>query len=220
MGLLAVSARAQAPAPEPSDAAKEMAGAWEISNAARDKTCPVTFTLDAAPGGFRLDLDETCGTVFPALKDVTVWAMGRDEAVRLFNSKGVIVLDFQEVEFQMYEAERKGEGLFFMRTQAAIKAATVTPEQVFGEWTLFREFEKPLCKLTLSNASAGADSYKIVVKPGCDASVAGIGLTSWKLDPDGLLLSGNGGSWRFSESDATSWEKVPASTEPLVLMRQ
>ncbi len=62
----------------------------------------------------------------------------------LFNSKGAIVLDFTEVESHMYEAERKGEGLFFMRTQAAIKAATVSPEQVFGEWTLLREFEKPL----------------------------------------------------------------------------
>ena len=124
------------------------------------------------------------------------------------------------VESHMYEAERKGEGLFFMRTQAAIKAATVSPEQIFGEWTLFREFEKPLCKLTLSNASAGGDSYKVVVKPGCDAAVAGVGLTTWRLDADGLLLSGNGGRSRFSESDATSWERIPASTDPMVLMRQ
>jgi hypothetical protein len=218
MGLYAGSAGAQAP--EPGDAARDMVGAWEISNAARDKTCPVTFSLDAAAGGYKLDLDEACGTAFPSLKDVVSWAIGPKDAVRLVDSKGAIVLDFMEVESHMYEAERKGEGLFFMRTQAAIKAATVTPEQIFGEWTLFREFEKPLCKLTLSNAAVGGDSYKITVKPGCDASVAGVGLTSWRLDADGLLLTGNGGSWRFSESDATSWERIPASTEPLVLMRQ
>src|SRR5262249_61329666 len=94
------------------------------------------------------------------------------DAVRLFDSKGAIVLDFMEVESHMYEAERKGEGLFFMRTQAAIKAATVSPEQIFGEWTLFREFEKPLCKLTLSNASAGGGNYKIRVQPGCDPAGA------------------------------------------------
>lgn len=218
MALCAGSAGAQAP--EPSDTAKDMVGAWEISNAARDKTCPVTFSLDAAAGGYKLELDEACGTTFPSLKDVVSWTIGPKDAVRLVDSKGAIVLDFMEVESHMYEAERKGEGLFFMRTQAAIKAATVTPEQIFGDWTLFREFEKPLCKLTLSNASAGGDSYKITVKPGCDASVAGIGLTTWRLDPDGLLLSGSGGSWRFSESDATSWERIPASTDPLVLMRQ
>jgi protease inhibitor Inh len=211
---------AKAQAPEPSNAAKDMVGAWEISNAPRDKTCPVTFQLDPAAGGYKLELDAACGTAFPQLKDVTFWAMGPNDAVRLFDSKGAIVLDFMEVESHMYEAERKGEGLFFMRTQAAIKAATVSPEQIFGEWTLFREFEKPLCKLTLSNASAGSGNYRVVVKPGCDASVAGIGFTSWRLDDDGLLLSGNAGRWRFSESDATSWERIPASTDPMVLMRQ
>lgn len=211
---------AEAQAPEPGHAAKDMVGAWEISNAARDKTCPVTFSLDAAGGGHKLELEEACGTAFPSLKDVVSWAIGPKDAVRLIDSKGAIVLDFTEVESHMYEAERKGEGLFFMRTQAAIKAATVSPEQIFGEWTLFREFEKPLCRLTLSDASVGGDSYKITVKPGCDASVAGVGLSTWRLDADGLLLSGSGGSWRFSESDATSWERIPASTDPLVLMRQ
>jgi Protease inhibitor Inh len=214
------ASRANAQVLEPTDAAKEMVGGWEISNAARDKTCPVAFKLDPGAGGYKLELDEACGAAFPALKDVVVWTLGPNDNVRLLNSKGAIVLDFQEVESHMYEAERKGEGLFFMRTQDAIREATVTPERIFGEWTLFREFEKPLCKLTLSNAPAGGESYKITVKPGCDASVAGIGLSTWRLDADGLLLSGTGGNWRFSESDATSWERIPASTDPLVLMRQ
>jgi hypothetical protein len=209
IALFAASAAAQAPVP--SDAAKDMVGDWEISNAARDKTCPISF---------KLDLDGVCGTAFPALKDVVVWAMGPNDEVRLLNSKGAVILDFMEVEAHMYEAERKGEGLFFMRTQDAIKAATVTPEQVFGEWILLKEFEKPLCRLTLSNASAGGESYKITVKQGCDPSVADVELSTWRLDSDGLLLTGRGGSWRFSESDATTWERIPASSDPLVLMRQ
>jgi hypothetical protein len=211
-------AQAQAQAPAPSDAAKEMVGGWEISNAARDKTCPLTFKLDA--GGFKLELDAGCAAAFPALKDLAVWAMGPNDGVRLYDAKGALLLDFAEVEFHMFEAERKGEGLFFLRTQAAAKAATISPEQLFGEWALVKEFEKPLCKLTLSNASAGGDDYKITVKPGCDASIAGIGLTTWRLDRDELLLVGRGGSWRFSESDATSWERIPPSADPLVLMRQ
>src|SRR6516225_1365286 len=69
LALSAAGAGAQAPAP--SDAAKDMVGAWEISNAARDKTCPLSFKLDPAPGGFKLELDEeACGTTFPPLKDV------------------------------------------------------------------------------------------------------------------------------------------------------
>src|SRR6516162_11917861 len=68
LALSAGGAGAQAPAP--SDAAKDLVGAWEISNAARDKTCPLSFKLDPAPGGFKLELDEACGTTFPPLKDV------------------------------------------------------------------------------------------------------------------------------------------------------
>ena len=42
----AAGACAQAP-PKLSDAAKDLVGAWEISNADRDKPLPVTFSVDA-----------------------------------------------------------------------------------------------------------------------------------------------------------------------------
>lgn len=218
--IASLSAIAFAQAPTASDAAKEMVGAWEISNAARDKTCPVSFALEATTGGFKLDLDAECAKVFPSLKEVAGWTIGPNDSVRLFDSKGAIILDFMEVESHMYEAERKGEGLYFMRTQAAIRAATITPERLFGDWTLLKEFEKPLCKLTLSNAPVGPETYQLTVKPGCDASIAGIGLSTWRLDRDELLLAGRSGAWRFGESDSTTWERLPPSTDPLVLMRQ
>ena len=120
----------------------------------------------------------------------------------------------------MYEAERKGEGLFFMRTQAAIKAATVSPEQLFGDWTMLQEFEKPLCKMTLSGEPAGGQSYKVIIKAGCDASIAGFAPSTWRLESNELLFAGRTGTWRFSESDATTWERIPPSTDPLLMMRQ
>jgi hypothetical protein len=99
--LVSIAGEAAAQAPAPSDAAKSMVGAWEISNAARDKTCPVAFSLDAGAGGFKIELDAACATVFPSLRDVVVWAMGPRDAVRLLDSKGVIILDFTEVEAHM-----------------------------------------------------------------------------------------------------------------------
>ena len=48
-----------------SDAAKAMVGAWEISNAARDKICPLAFSLEPAGNSFKLELAEACGTAFP-----------------------------------------------------------------------------------------------------------------------------------------------------------
>src|SRR5260370_6963116 len=119
LALSAVGAGAQAPAP--SDAAKDMVGAWEISNAARDKTCPVTFKLDPGAGGFKLELDEACGTTFPSLKDVGVWTMGPNDEGRLLNSKGAVVLDFMEVDSHMSQAARKGDGLSSLRPQTATK---------------------------------------------------------------------------------------------------
>src|SRR6185295_2885646 len=178
--LAADAVRAQAPPPTLTDAGKAMLGAWEISNAAKDKICPLAFRSDAASGGFKLEFDPPC-TAFPALKDVAVWSMGPNDNVRLIDGKGTVVLDFAEVESGMYEAERRGEGLFFLRSQAAIRATTVRPEDVFGEWTLLQEIDKPLCKLTLSNTAVGEERFRIVVKPGCVATIAGIGFATWQL---------------------------------------
>jgi len=209
-----------APAQGPSEAAQAMVGVWEISNAARDKTCSVTFSLDAVEGGFKIELDPACAGVFPSLKDIVLWTIGPNDSVLLLDAKRAVILDFSEVESRMYEAERKGEGLFFMRTPAAIRAAAITPDQLFGDWTLLQEFEKPLCKLTLSNASAGSENYRIVIKPGCDAAIVALGLATWRLNNDELLLSGQTATWRFAESDTTTWERIPPSTDPMLLMRQ
>jgi hypothetical protein len=207
--------------PPVSEAAKELVGAWEISNSDRDKRCPVTFSIDAVANGFKLEFDPVCGTAIPPLKDVVAWTLGPNDVLRLIDASKVPVFEFTEVESGMYESERKGEGLYFMQTQAALKAEIRSPEQIFGEWSILRELDKPLCQLTLSDASAGADStYKIVIKPGCDAAIAGFGFTTWRLDREQLLLTGRSGTWRFAESDPTTWERIPLSTDPLLLMKQ
>ena len=140
------------------------------------------------------------------------------------------MVDYIGQRLGIYQLTRLlGEGSFaqvylgehiYLSTQAAIKADTVTPEQMFGEWALLKELNKPLCKLTLSNAAAGGESYKITVKPGCDASVLDLGLATWRIDSNELLLVGRGSTWRFSESDSTTWERIPPSSDPMVLMRQ
>jgi hypothetical protein len=211
---------APAVAQDPSEAAQAMVGAWEISNAARDKTCGLTFSVEAAAGGFRLELDESCAAAFPPLKELVAWGMGSSNSVRLMDAKGAVLLDFSEVEANMYEAERKGEGLYFMRTQAAIKAATVSADQLFGEWALLQEIDKPLCKVTLSSTTAGEQTFRITVRPGCASPIAALGLSTWRLDRDELLLIGRGATWRFLESDSRTWERIPPSTDPMVLMRQ
>jgi hypothetical protein len=225
-GLLALFALALSggnapaqPAPPASNAAKEMVGGWEISNADRDRRCAVTFSIDPAPGGFKLALDQGCAAVFPMLKDVTAWTMPPSGSLRLLDAKGNAPLELSEVESGIFEGERKGEGLYFMQPQAAAAIPARTPEQMFGDWNFLREIDKPLCALALSGASAGEAGYKLIVRPRCDPAIANFALSTWRLEGDQLVLTGRGGSWRFVESDTNIWERIPPSTNPLLLLK-
>ena len=102
----------------------------------------------------------------------------------------------------------------------AVKAETRSVDDVFGNWRVLRELDKPLCSLTLTKEASGADNYKVIVRPGCDATISAFAPTTWRLDRDQIVLSGRGGNWRFAESDPSTWEKMPLSTDPLLLMKQ
>jgi len=210
---------AQAQSRTAADAAKDMVGPWEISNAERDRRCVITFSVDAVPGGLKLALDPGCATVFPMLKDVVVWTIQATGPLRLLDGKGNAALEMSEVESGIFEGERKGEGLYFMQPQSAAAIPARTPDQMFGDWAFLREIDKTLCKLTLSNASAGDAGYKITVKPGCDAAITAFALSTWRLEADQLVLEGRAGSWRFVESDTNIWERVPPSTNPLLMVK-
>src|SRR5262245_59611352 len=80
---------------DPPDAAKDLVGAWVISNSDRDKRCPVTFSTDPAPGGFKLELDPAWA--IPPLKDVVAWALGAKDVLRLIDSNKVPLFEFNEV---------------------------------------------------------------------------------------------------------------------------
>jgi hypothetical protein len=202
------------------EAAQAMVGGWEISNADRDRRCPLAFTVEPAPGGYRVDFEPVCTGAFPILGDVVAWGFGPKDVLRLLDAKGAALMEFTEVENGMFESERGADGLLFLQTQAALKVEVRTAEQIVGDWNLLREADKPLCRLTLSNTASGDDAFRVIVKPGCDKAIATFNPATWRLDRDQLILTGRTGSWRFSESDATVWERVPLTTDPLLLVRQ
>jgi hypothetical protein len=212
------NAQAQ-PSPAVFDAAKEMVGGWELSNADHDRRCTVTFSMDPAPGGFKLALDQGCATVFPMFKDVTIWSIVPNGPLRLLDPKGNTTLEMSEVESGIFEGERRGEGLYFMQPQGAATIPVRTPEQMFGDWNFLREIDKPLCALTLLRPTVAATDYKLTVKPGCDAAIVDFGLSTWRLEGDQLVFIGRGGSWRFVESDTNIWERIPPSTNPLLMLK-
>jgi hypothetical protein len=60
------------------------------------------------------------------------------------------------------------------------------------------------------------------VKPGCgDSAVTRFAPTGWRMDEGELMLmSPNGQTWQFEQSDTNTWQRVPESSVPVLLVRQ
>jgi hypothetical protein len=226
LALAIAAAASQASAQNPitsNETFKTMIGKWEISNADRDRTCHLTFKADASGTLFKLDLDKACAAQMPELKDVTGWTIGGLDLVKLMDGKGKAVLEFSEVESGIFEAQRPGEGVFFMQNAgAASAAANVSHDQMAGDWGVVRGSGKTVCVITLSKTAAGDDGFALSVKPGCQNFVTGFGPAAWYLDRGELVLKSSkaGRFWRFEANNPTTWQRVPEGPEPVNLVRQ
>jgi hypothetical protein len=220
LAIVCTAALAPLSAVAQSDAEKAMAGPWEISNAAHDKTCPITLRPDTVPGGRKLEIDRNaCGNDFPPLKEAGAWVLSGDDIVRIVSAKGKVLYEFTEVETGTYESLKPGQPLTFLQSAGAIQPPPRTAEQMTGEWSVVRGASAPICTLTLALTAAGADAYALRVQPGCDGAVSAFGPTSWQMDNGELVLkSARGSSWRFEENDGT-WQRVPEGSDPIMLVR-
>jgi hypothetical protein len=202
-----------------SDAANGMIGAWEFSNADHDKICRLNFRADAVPGGYRLDIDKNCQNVFPSTKDITAWAVDNYGNLRLVDAHGDAVVELTEVESGMYDGFKPGEGRYVL--QAAAAAPVHSADEMVGDWAIARGTGKPICALTLANSPAGTNVFVLTIKPGCDALVTRFGPTSWRVDQGELVLqSPRGQTWQFEENDPNTWQRVPETPDPVLLVRQ
>jgi hypothetical protein len=219
--VIASQAPAQ-PSPAGSDAFKAMIGKWEISNADRDRICAITFRADPSGSAFKLELDKTCPVQMPEVKAVVAWTIGGLDLVRLLDGKGKPILEFTEVESGIYEAQRPGEGIFFMQNAAAAAGPVgLAANEMAGDWGVVRGSGKTVCTITLTNTAAGPDGFALKLKPGCDAVVTRFGPAAWYMDRGELVLKSKGGQfWRFEESDPVNWQRVPEGREPITLVRQ
>lgn len=200
------------------DAASAMIGTWEFSNADHDKVCRLTFRGDAAAGGYKLDVDKNCPNVFPSTGAMAAWALDNYGGLRLLDANGNTVVELTEVESGMYDGFTPEEGRYILQTAAA--APMRSADDLVGDWAVSRGTGKPICTLTLVNSPAG-DALALKVKPGCDAAVLRAAPSAWRVDQGALvLLLGRGQTWQFEESDASTWQRVPESAEPIVLQRQ
>jgi hypothetical protein len=202
-----------------SDAAQAVTGAWELSNADRDKVCRITFRADAVAGGYRADLDRNCANLFPSTKDIAGWTIDNLGTLRLIDAQSNAVLELTEVESGIFDGFQPGEGRYVLQSAAASPVRSA--EDMIGDWAVARGAGKPICLLTLVGSPAAVDTLALKIKPGCDALVARFGPTAWRMEQGELvLLSARGQSWRFEENDANTWQRVPQAADPVLLMRQ
>jgi hypothetical protein len=203
----------------PADTVASMVGAWEFSNADHDKICRFNFSADTVSGGHRLDIDKNCASLFPSTKDIAAWSLDNYGNLRLLDAGGNAVIELNEVEGGMFDGFKPEEGRYVL--QAAAGAPVHSADDLVGDWAIARGTGKPICMLTLANSAAGADVYVLKIKPGCDPLVTRFAPTSWRMDQGELvLLSGRGQSWRFEENDANTWQRLPETPDPVLLVRQ
>lgn len=199
-------------------------GAWEFSNADRDKICRFTFRNDAAVGGSKVEIDRNCPNLFPATKDIVGWVVDNFGTLHLLDATGNAVIDLSEAEAGIYDGFEPGQGRYIM--QSAASAPVKSAEDVAGDWAVVRGTGKPICMLTLANNPAannptGADAFALKLKPGCDPAVTRFAPSAWRMDQgELLLLSARGQTWRFEENDANTWQRVPEGPDLVLLVRQ
>ena len=202
------------------DSAKALIGTWEFSNADRDKICSVTFKSDATKVGFKVEFDKACADLFPIVNDVAGWIFPDNDLLHLLDAQGKVLVEFSEVESGIYEAPTPGVGVLFLQNAATAAPPTKLPEQVAGDWAIKRGSGAPICVVTLS-ADAAKDGLALTVKPGCDASIARLNFTLWRLDRDELMLvPARGNPWRFEEVEGGNWRRVPEGNSPVFLIKQ
>lgn len=219
-------AEPQAPQPQSDqtqakDPVGDMIGAWELSNADHDKICKFNFRSDAAPGGLKLDIDGNCPNVFPSTKDIVAWTIDNYGNLRLLDAGNGAVIELTQVEGGMFDGFKPEEGRYILQAAAAVQ--TRSADDLVGDWAVARGTGKPICMVTLANAptAPGADTLTLKLKPGCDALVTRFGPTSWRMDNGELVLSSvRGQTWRFEENDLNTWERVPETPDPVLLVRQ
>jgi hypothetical protein len=216
--LMAGPALAQTPTPM-GDSAKALIGNWEFSNADRDKVCSATFKSDSTKFGFKVEFDKKCAELFPVVSDVTGWSFPDNDLLRFLDAQGKALVEFSEVEDGIYEAPTPGLGVLFLQNAASAGPAPKPPDQVAGDWAIMRR-GATVCMLTLT-ANTAKDGFALSLRPGCDAAIAKLNFTQWRLDRDELMLVPTRGTpWRFEEMEGGNWSRVPESADQVKLVRQ
>ncbi len=217
LALMAGAAQAQ---PAMNEQAKNVVGTWEFSNADRDKTCTVTFKAEPAPGGYKAEFDPNCAAQFPLTANVVAWKYPDNDLLYLLDARGQALVAIQRGRGRhLRGADARGRRAVPAKSGGRAGAAK-SAAQVAGNWTLKRGDGAVLCQLVLTE-TALKDGFALKLEPGCDAAIARLGFTQWRLDREELVLvPARGAPWRFESLDEKTWGQLPESDNRVTLVRR
>ncbi len=227
---LPLSAQAQeTPAPEPDIAgrATALADSYQLTNADGDRVCPIVLTdkphghKGAESALFEVTLDkEACASSILFSVDVAAWTPGPGESIRLHGTTGGLVAEFTEGVGGTWEALREGDGVYFL-VNPRLADPAIRPADLVGNWDLAQTAGQPICRVELTDANAGENTFRATLLPGCAAGIVALAPDRWRLDGNNLvLLTAKGEGLRFAPQEDGGWEKVPPDEgTPLLLTR-
>jgi hypothetical protein len=210
-----------APVMKVPDEVRDLAGAFEITDAESTRRCAMTLDIRVQNGGFGLAFDKpACSAAMPFLTTVTAWALGPAGAIRLIDGAGRTVAEFGETEDGLFEMARSGEGIFFLARAGGSEPPGPVPADLAGTWSFARQPDRPICKVTLTEEPAAADTFKLSLATGCDQTITSFAPVSWRIErADVVILSSRGDQLRFEQTEDNVWRKVPEGNRPLLLIR-
>ena len=83
-----------------------------------------------------MTLGADCAAAFPDLRPTAAWQMGSDDALKLVDDKGAVLLELTEVEAGMYETT-PSYTRYFLQTLAAVGKERIA-DDLFGDWQFTR----------------------------------------------------------------------------------
>lgn len=202
-------------------------GPWELSNPAGNRKCAVEFRDRPAGPGLSLALSPACREAFPATAGVAAWGVSSAGNLLWLDAQGQPLFDFGETEVGVFEALRPGDpNVYFLTNLGLAGIQLPQADEVAGLWGLGRPGARPTCALELK-ADLAADlgvleqRFAVEIRPGCERSIATLGLASWRLERELLMIFGTGPNILSFRREADGrWTKTPADSRPLSLSRQ
>lgn len=174
------------------EAPKDYAGAWTLSGVSEgDPVCTLTLTLEAAIGGWAVDLPGDCVDKFAAAGDVAAWTLVPGGAIAFIDPLRHVVLKFEPTAIGGYVAHPAGAEPIAL-DRARVDVALTERKRMTGGWALTGLGGATVCRLKLTATTNGLKGGIQMASP-CQGPWAKTAFATWRRAGGKITLYDAGG---------------------------